>query len=181
MKKYFICIQERDRIDELIEAKSTVFKSAADFNDGITDGSICDYAASFLNGDCKGELWLGVSNHGHIQGSLFKLLNNLILTKNQGVSADLHQQDLFKSRMFKLMRSMFPPVQTQHFSVDFFQVKSQEDTVKCIARLCFTPDGHLYSTPQKRCLVREWSEENGIWYMKVLGEFAVNFKRSKSY
>jgi len=60
--------KERDRIDELIEAKSTVFKSAADFNDGITDGSICDYAASFLNGDCKGELWLGVSNHGHIQG-----------------------------------------------------------------------------------------------------------------
>ena len=74
------------------------------------------------------------------------------------------------------MRSMFPPVQTQHFSIDFFQVKSQEDTVKCIARLCFTPDGHLYSTPQKRCLVREWSEENGIWYMKGLGSFFVKLR-----
>ena len=71
--------------------------------------------------------------------------------------------------MFKLMRSMFPKVMTNHFKMKFFNVKSVEiDQEKCLARIEFIPNGLMYSTPQKRCCIREYDENDKTGFLKVL-------------
>ena len=60
-----------------------------------------------------GTLWLGLSPDGMITG----------------VSANSSGKDKFKQRMFKLMRTMFPPVMTQHFKIHFIEINAVEGNI----------------------------------------------------
>ena len=145
---------ERERLSEydVFSGEFNIFCGVPTF-DALKDGNLTDLSCSLLNGRRPGCLWIGVSSEGMISG----------------VSADLGRRDKFRQRMFKLMRSMFPKVMTDHFKMDFFSVRSAEyKQEKCLARVEFTPNGLMYSTPQKRCCVRECSDDNAIGLIKVL-------------
>ena len=97
-----------------------------------------------------------------------------------GVAAGATHRDKFRQRMFKLMRSMFPPVMTDQFRLHFFAiqgtsichsfngllsklpVKSGTEQERTLVRIQFTPHGLMYSTPQKRCCVREVPKEGDV-------------------
>ena len=71
-------------------------------------------------------------------------------------------RDKFRQRMFKLMRSMFPPVMNQNYKMIFNEVRSTDlGQKKCLVSIQFKPNGLMYSTPQKRCCVRKFEEGYG--------------------
>ena len=109
----------------------------------LRDGNLTDLACALLNGKRDGTLWIGLTNQGMING----------------VSSDQIGRDRFRQRMFKLMRSMFPPVMNQNYKMIFYQVRSaDEGQRKCLVSIQFKPDGLMYSTPQKRCCIRRFEE-----------------------
>ena len=109
----------------------------------LRDGNLTDLACALLNGKRDGILWIGLTNQGMING----------------VSSDQIGRDRFRQRMFKLMRSMFPPVMNQNYKMIFYEVRSADlGQKKCLVSIQFKPNGLMYSTPQKRCCIRKFEE-----------------------
>lgn len=94
--------QERERLSQynIVSDEFNIFRSEETF-DALADGGLTDCACSLLNGRDIGHLWIGLSSEGMITG----------------VTASASHRDKFRQRMFKLMRSMFPPVATDNFKV----------------------------------------------------------------
>ena len=99
--------QERDRLSQynIVTDEFNIFRSEETF-DALADGGLTDCACSLLNGRDTGHLWIGLSAEGMITG----------------VTASASHRDKFRQRMFKLMRSMFPPVATDNFKVKFGEI-----------------------------------------------------------
>lgn len=137
---------ERERLSQydIVNDEFNIFRSDETF-DQLKDGSLTDCACALLNGRRRGQLWIGLSPEGMITG----------------VAASATHRDKFRQRMFKLMRSMFPPVMTDQFRLHFFSVQG-DGQERTLVRIQFTPHGLMYSTPQKRCCVREVPKEGEI-------------------
>ena len=135
---------ERERLSdyEIFNDEYNIFCADEAFA-SLRDGNLTDLACALLNGKRDGTLWIGLTNQGMING----------------VSSDQIGRDRFRQRMFKLMRSMFPPVMNQNYKMIFYKVRSaDEGQKKCLVSIQFKPDGLMYSTPQKRCCIRRFEE-----------------------